>query len=147
MQLCTFYVDGLYLGVEVDRVQEVIRCQPMTRVPLAPAVLGGLINLRGQIVTAVDLRRRLDLSARPDDTPPMNVVIRDDDGAVSLLVDGIGDVVDVASEDWEPRPDTVQGSARELITGAYKTAGRLLLVLDTAGAMDIAAPEGRAAAA
>lgn len=130
-QYCTFYADGLFFGVEVDRVQEVIRYQPMTHVPLASEVLGGLINLRGQIVTAVDLRRRLDLPARTDGKQPMNVVIRDDDGAVSLLVDEIGDVIEVDETLWEPRPETVQGEARELITGAYKTADRLLLVLDT----------------
>lgn len=130
-QYCTFYADGLFFGVEVDRVQEVIRYQPMTHVPLASEVLGGLINLRGQIVTAVDLRRRLDLPPRTDGKQPMNVVIRDDDGAVSLLVDEIGDVIEVDETLWEPRPETVRGEARELITGAYKTADRLLLVLDT----------------
>lgn len=128
---CTFFADGLYFGVEVERVQEVIRYQPMTRVPLAHDVLGGLINLRGQIVTAVDLRRRLDLPPRTDDRQPMNVVIRNDDGAVSLLVDEIGDVIEVEAAAWEPRPDTVRGESRDLITGAYKTADRLLLVLDT----------------
>ena len=63
-QFCTFFVNGLFFGVEVLKVQEVIRYQEMTRVPLAPAMIEGLINLRGQIVTAIDLRRRLDLSPR-----------------------------------------------------------------------------------
>ena len=102
-QLCTFFVDGLFLGVEVEKVQEVIRYQEMTRVPLAPGVIGGLINLRGQIVTAVDLRKRLDLDERPVDDFPMNVVVRTDDGAMSLLVDDIGDVVEVDEQSFETR--------------------------------------------
>src|SRR5438874_826198 len=94
-QYCTFYVDGHYFGLEVLNVQEIIRYQEMTRVPLAPSVVRGLINLRGQIVTAIDLRRRLGLTERPADQSPMNVVIRTDDEAVSLLVDEIGDVREV----------------------------------------------------
>ena len=64
-QVCTFFLDGLFFGVEVLQVQEVIRYQEMTEVPLAPSVISGLINLRGQIVTAIDLRKRLDLRERP----------------------------------------------------------------------------------
>ena len=90
-QYCTFYADGHYFGLDVLKVQEVIRYQEMTRVPLAPPVVRGLINLRGQIVTAIDLRRRLELTDRPADQLPVNVVVQTDDGAVSLLVDEIGD--------------------------------------------------------
>jgi purine-binding chemotaxis protein CheW len=130
-QLCTFHVDDLYLGVDVMEVQEVIRYQEMTRVPLAPAVVQGLINLRGQIVTAVDLRRRLRLRERPGDQLPMNVVVRTDDGAVSLLVDEIGDVLEIAEDQMERPPETVDACARELLRGVYKLEGRLLLILDT----------------
>src|SRR5580704_502420 len=94
-QYSTFYVDKLYFGIEVLQVQEVLRYQEMTRVPLAPEVIEGLINLRGQIVTAVDMRRRLRLPPRAGTQTPMNMVVRTDDGAVSLLVDEIGDVLDV----------------------------------------------------
>jgi purine-binding chemotaxis protein CheW len=137
-QLCTFFVGGLFLGVEVDKVQEVIRHQEMTRVPLAPIVIGGLINLRGQIVTAVDLRRRLNVSTNTDDLP-MNVVIRTDDGVMSLLVDEIGDVVEVGEDDFELVPDTLTGVARELIRGVYKLKDRLLLLLDSEKAVSLAA--------
>jgi purine-binding chemotaxis protein CheW len=130
-QLCTFALDGLYFGVEVRKVQEVIRYQEMTRVPLAPRVVRGLINLRGQIVTAIDLRRRLELPERPADRLPMNVVVRGDDGALSLLVDEIGDVVEVKEDAFERPPETLSGVARDLIRGAYKLKDRLLLVLDT----------------
>ncbi len=130
-QFCTFVLDGLYFGIEVKKVQEVIRYQEMTRVPLAPKVVRGLINLRGQIVTAIDLRRRLALTERPADRLPMNVVIRGDEGAMSLLVDEIGDVVEVQEETFEQPPETLNGEARELIRGAYKLKDRLLLMLDT----------------
>jgi purine-binding chemotaxis protein CheW len=138
-QLCTFYLEGLYLGVGVRQVQEVIRYQEMTRVPLAPPVISGLINLRGQIVTAIDLRRRLGLPDRPEDQLPMNVVVRGDDGAVSLLVDEIGDVVEVDEDTFERAPETLRGVARDLIRGVYKREGELLCVLDTDRALAIAA--------
>jgi purine-binding chemotaxis protein CheW len=130
-QVCTFYVDGHYFGLDVLRVQEIIRYQEMTRVPLAPPVVRGLINLRGQIVTAIDMRRRLELRERPAGQVPINVVVQTDDGAVSLLVDEIGDVLEVPDRAFERPPETLRGTARELIRGAYKLPDRLLLVLDT----------------
>jgi purine-binding chemotaxis protein CheW len=136
-QYCTFYVAGYYFGIDVLKVQEIIRYQAMTRVPLASPVVRGLINLRGQIVTAIDLRRRLELKDRPADQLPVNVVVQTDDGAVSLLVDDIGDVLEVPQTDFEPPPETLRGTARALIQGAYKLKDRLLLILDTARALDL----------
>ena len=130
-QFCTFFINGLFFGIEVLKVQEVIRYQEMTSVPLAPSTIRGLINLRGQIVTAIDLRRRLELPARGEDQLPMNVVVRTDDGAVSLLVDEIGDVGEIQDDVRERPPETLRGVARELVTGVYKLKERLLLVLDT----------------
>src|ERR1700730_3115405 len=106
-QYCTFFVDGHYFGVDVLKVQEIIRYQEMTRVPLAPPVVRGLINLRGQIVTALDLRRRLELRERPAEQQPVNVVVQTDDGAVSLLVDEIGDVLEVPETAFERSPETL----------------------------------------
>jgi purine-binding chemotaxis protein CheW len=137
-QFCTFYLDSLFFGVEVQKVQEVLRYQEMTRVPLGPPVVRGLINLRGQIVTAIDLRRRLDLSERSPDQLPMNVVVRGDDGAMSLLVDEIGDVVEVEEQVFERPPETLSGVARDLIYGAYKLKDRLLLLLNTEKAVQMA---------
>ncbi len=136
-QYCTFYLDDLFFGVDVLLVQEVIKFQDMTNVPLASKVVQGLINLRGQIVTAIDLRRRLELSERPADQEPMNIVIQTDDGAVSLLVDEIGDVLEVTEDTLDPPPNTVKGTARELITGVHKLDGCLLLILDTEKAMTV----------
>ena len=138
-QYCTFFVGDLFFGIDVRVVQELLRYQEMTRVPLAARELTGLINLRGQIVTAIDLRRRLGLPDRPASTLPMNVVVRTNDGVVSLLADEIGDVVHVDESTFEPRPDTLQGVVRDLIGGVYKMKNRLLLVLDTEKAADVSA--------
>ncbi len=129
-QLCTFMVGDLHLGVDVAHVREVLREQLTTPVPLAHRDVAGLINLRGEIVTAIDLRRRLDLPASGGDHP-MNVVLATDTEAVSLVVDAIGDVVTVCDDDFEPPPDTVSPTTRQLILGAYKLDGGLLLLLDT----------------
>ncbi len=134
-QYSTFYVGDLFFGVEVVKVQEVLRYQEMTKVPLAPDVVQGLINLRGQIVTALDMRRRIGLAARPAETTPMNLVLRSDEGAVSLLVDEIGDVLEVEADCYEPVPETLPAEQRQLIAGVCKLDGRLLLVLDTERAM------------
>jgi purine-binding chemotaxis protein CheW len=138
-QFCTFYLDGFLFGVDVLKVQEVIRYQEMTRVPLASSVVRGLINLRGQIVTAIDLRSRLGLKDRPSDALPMNVVVRTEDGAVSLLVDEIGDVLEIDDTILETPPETLRGAARQIVTGVYKLKDRLLLVLDTGRAVDVQA--------
>jgi len=137
-QFCTFFVDHRFFGVPVHQVQEVIRYQEMTRVPLVPAVIRGLINLRGQIVVAVDLRRRLGLPERPEGQLPMNVVVRTEDGAVSLLVDEIGDVLAVNEEDFEQTPATLQDGEQELVRGVYKLEEQLLLLLDTERAVESA---------
>lgn len=138
-QFCTFYVDNLFLGIAVQQVQEVFRFQQMTRVPLAPSAVHGLINLRGQIVTAIDLRTRLGLSERPADRAPMNVVVRSDDGAITLLVDEIGDVQEVHADAFERPPETLKGALRSLILGTFKLPDRLLLVLDTNQAVQLQA--------
>lgn len=125
-------------GIDVQTVQEVIRYQQMTDIPLAPDAVCGLINLRGQIVTAIDLRTRLGLPSRPEGQLPMNVVVRSDDGAVSLLVDQIGDVQESDLENFESPPETLRGTARQLIRGAYKMKDQLLLILDTERVIDVA---------
>lgn len=129
-QLCTFYLDQHVFGIDVVRVQEVIRYQEMTRVPRAPSEVRGLINLRGQIVSAVDMRSRMELSPRGDDQLPMNVVVRTNDGPVSLLVDEIGDVLEVDEATVERPPDTLDGKAKDLVRCVYKLDDGLLLVLD-----------------
>lgn len=137
LQFCTFYVDNLLFGVPLTDVQEVMRNTDMTRVPLAPSVVSGLINLRGQIVTAVDLRQKLEFRPPAGEKPPMNVVVHNDEGAVSLLVDEIGDVVEVGEDAFEPPPETLRGNVRTVILGVYKLTDRLMHVLDTGKACQI----------
>jgi purine-binding chemotaxis protein CheW len=129
-QFCTFFLGDRFFGVEVEKVQEVIRYQVVTPVPLAAPVIRGLINLRGQIVTAIDLRRLLQIGDRNDDYRPINIVVHTRQGTFSLLVDRIGDVLDVDYASFEYPPDTLEGIARELIQGTYKLQGRLLLTMN-----------------
>ncbi|GAB3242261.1 chemotaxis protein CheW [Kineococcus gypseus] len=142
-QYATFTLAGHLFGVEVRRVQEVLTEQPRTPAPLAPRAVAGLINLRGQVVTALDLRRRLWLADREEGQAAMNVVVRSSEEVWSLLVDSIGGVIEAADATFEPPPDTLSGPIRELIRGAYKLDDALLLVLDVDKALEI---EGSAAA-
>lgn len=136
-QLATFWLDGHLYGIEVEHVQEVLRAQALTRVPQAPSAVAGLLNLRGQVVTAIELRERLGLAARPEGATAILIVVRLRGEVVSVLVDTIGDVVDVAVDDFELPPDTLDGSVRELIRGAYKLDGQLLLALDVNRAVGV----------
>jgi purine-binding chemotaxis protein CheW len=129
---CTFWLDGLRFGIEVLEVQEVLRIQSMTPVPLAPDAIEGLINLRGQIITAIDLRERLDLPARPDGERSVNIVVRTEEGPVSMIVDQIGGVLEVDRASFELPPETLSGAGRDLIAGVYKVDGPLLHVLEVA---------------
>lgn len=136
-QLCTFTVADALLGLEVGHVQEVIRFHEMARVPLASETIEGLINLRGQIVTAIDMRRRLFFEPRGTGDLPMNVVLTPKHGSVSLLVDDIGDVLDLDRTQMEAPPSTLDPAYHELIRGVYKLEGRLLLMLDPIRAIDL----------
>lgn len=133
----TFDVGGFFFGVDVLQVQEVLRRQELTPVPMAPRVVQGLINLRGQIVTAVDMRLRLGLPPRTEDDPVTNVVVRTEDGAVSLLVDEIEDVVGADAETFERPPDNLDPVIRNLLSGIHKLSSRLLLVLDVGRVLDL----------
>lgn len=129
-QICTFRVEDRLLGLEVMQVQEVLRYQEMTPIFLAPPAVCGLINLRGQIVTAIDLRVCLGLAPRTDGSKPMNVILRTDQGLLSLLVDQIGDVLQVAEGDLAPPPDNLTGEGRELVGAVCPLQETLLLLLD-----------------
>lgn len=132
MSCITFLVDGQLFGVPATEVMELTRFHELTRVPLAPPTVAGLMNLRGQVVTAVDMRSRLGLRTRPAGQQPMNVVLRREDVLVSLLVDQVGEVIELDDSTYEPVPDTLRGTARELVRGVHKLPGRLLLLLDPA---------------
>ena len=140
-QFCTFSVGDLELGIEVERIQEVLYETVITPVPLAPPSVCGLINLRGKIITAVDLRKRFGLAGDKKEKARPTIVLDDGDQMLSLVVDRVGDVVEVVPDDYEEPPNTLKGEARRLITGAYKLQHSLLLVLDVEHALDLQAPD------
>jgi len=128
--VCTFTLGDTLFGIDVPVIQEVLRPQTMTRVPLAPSIVRGLINLRGQIITAIDLRERLGLPPAPADVEGMNVVTRLPDETVSFLVDDVGEVLDLPGEQFEEVPPTLTGALRDVTTGVYKLKDRFLLLLN-----------------
>jgi purine-binding chemotaxis protein CheW len=135
-QYATFEVAGQLFGVTVDAVQEVLSFNEYTSVPLAPPAVGGLFNLRGQVIAAIDLRVQLGLPRQSMDGSVMNVILRADGEPVSLLVDRIGEVIDLDESLFELPPDTLSGPARDLVVGTFKLEGRLMLALDAANAVD-----------
>lgn len=142
-QFCTFYVNDILLGIEVLNVQEVLRCQDLTEIPLAPPEIQGLINLRGQIITAINLRSRMRLPPGKSEKNSMNVVVRINNEVVSFLVDSVGDVLEVDEENFEPVPSTVDASIRELVSGVYKLEGkRLLMILDAIKTANVSVLKG-----
>ena len=135
--LCTFRIDALSFGVDAGAVQEVVHTHPLTPVPLAHPSVRGLMNLRGQIVMAIDLRRRLHLRERPAGEPPMTIIVLTDDGPAGLLVDEVGEALAVEEDAFEPALHG-EGPGGELVRGAYKLADRLLLEIDVAATVRIA---------
>jgi purine-binding chemotaxis protein CheW len=135
-QLSTFRVGRYLFGVDVCVVQEVVRLHGLTPVPLAAPVIAGLINLRGEVLTAVDLRVRLGLPLGADHRDPVNVVVRVDEEAISLLVDEMGAVLDVSQLPFQATPGTVDEAVRDLLHGSYALPERLLLSLDVRRLLD-----------
>jgi purine-binding chemotaxis protein CheW len=129
-QLSTFHIGRYLFGVEVGLVQEVVRVQSLTPVPLAAPEIAGLINLRGEVLTAINVRERLGLPPSTSNRDPINVVVRVDDEPVSLLVDEIGGVIEVSQVSFESTPATVDARVRPLLLGAYTLPEQLLLKLD-----------------
>lgn len=130
-QFCTFRLDGHLFGIPVETVQEVLRRQQMTSVPLASREVVGLLNLRGQIVVTLDLRVRLGLPARDPGAAAITMVVRTREGTVSLLVDQIGDVLEPPESSFEPVPQTVPAGIRRVVSRICKLDDGLMLALDT----------------
>lgn len=127
----TFYLNGICFGVPIERVQEVLEHQEITPVPRSAAVLPGIINLRGQILTTIDLKARLSLSENGASETPMMMVVRTSEGPMNLVVDKIGPVVDVDASLFEPPTETLKPSVHAVTTHVCKLEKNLLLVLDT----------------
>lgn len=130
----------MLFGVDVLKVQEIIQFQEMTEVPLSDPVVRGLVNLRGQIVTALDLHKRIDVKVRGGvvtQDEPINIVLCTEGGAVSLLVDSIGDVLTLSEEIEEQPPATMNPQTRELVLKVCKLESELLLILDAEKTVDL----------
>ena len=128
-QYVTFVVGKMLFGVNLEEVQEIIRYQPLTPVPLAPKIVKGIVNLRGQIITAIDMRAVLNLGEFEEDSTPMNVIIKSGRDTMSLLVDKIGDVIDVDANSFEPTPETISENIKRIIDGVFKLDKQLLFIL------------------
>ena len=137
----SFRIGADHFLLEIHQVQEVHLTQAMTAVPLAPALIAGINNLRGQIVPAVDLRRLLGGDA--DAVPEMSVVIRAEEGAFSLLVEEVFDVVETSPTMLVPPSPHLAPTLRDLTSGVYKRPEALLLVLDVAGILRLVDAHGR----
>ncbi len=136
-QFSTFYIGGRLYGLDVMAVQEVTKALPTTKVPLAPKFVRGLINLRGQVATAVALKNLFDLPEEEKSEENMNVVCRGEDMLLSFVVDEIGDVIEVDEGLFEPTPDTVSESVKRFMSGVYKTPGDLLSILEIKKITDV----------
>lgn len=139
-QFVTFTLDERLCGIPVERIVEVLPGRERTPVPLAEDDIAGLVNLRGQVELCVDLRVRLGIPKIAEEfvDEQMMVVVQVEDEAAALLVDRIGDVVEVEDEQFETPPQTLPDNLRQVITGAYKLPGCLLLALDVEAAVNAA---------
>lgn len=126
----TLTVAGQTCGVPVLMVRDVLGPQTITRIPLAPPEVAGSLNLRGRIVTAIDLRRRLHLPPREADQQPMSIVVELAGELYSMLADAVGEVVPLRVEDSASNPPTLDPLWREVSRGVHRRDGQLLIVLD-----------------
>lgn len=138
-QYATFVVAGRSFGIEVGQVQEVLREQEVTPVPFAPGAVEGLINLRGQIVPALNLKALLKLPHNGGEAVPPSIVVRAEEGVVCLLVDEVLDVRELDEAECEAPPLNLDAELAKLIRGVYTLDDRLLMVLDAVRATSHAA--------
>jgi len=134
IQYSTFFIAGHLYGIDVTQVQEIVKSMPTTQVPLAKNYVKGLINLRGQVATAIELRKLLEIT---EEAPSelMNVVCRCDGNLISFMVDEIGEVIEVSNEDFEQPPNTIPENIRSLMTGVYKTEQHLISIINVENVM------------
>jgi purine-binding chemotaxis protein CheW len=123
----TFLLAGEMFAIRVEDVREVLMDQPLAPVPLAPAHIVGLLNLRGQIISAIDLRRRLGFPPREPGQAPKLLVLSSRGTPVSVVVDEIGDVLTLPQADWRPPPDTLAASHRDFVSGICPIEGHMVL--------------------
>jgi purine-binding chemotaxis protein CheW len=125
----TMSIGSQMFGIPVLNVQDVLGSQQITRVPLAPPEVAGSLNLRGRIVTAIDVRLRLGMPKKEEGKPPMSVVVEHEGELYSLLVDAVGEVLSLNMKDYQRNPPTLNARLREFSDGIYRLNGALLVVL------------------
>lgn len=135
----TFSVGGQQFGLTAIDVRDVLKTQALTRVPMSLPEIAGLINLRGHIVTAVDLRRRFGLADRGNDETPMSIVIEHKGEQFCLLADSVGDVLALAANEIEPNPNSMDDTWRAVSKGVVRRDQGLMILLDVNSTMMIAA--------
>jgi purine-binding chemotaxis protein CheW len=135
-EFVTVTVDGQMFGIPVLSVQDVLGPQKITKIPLSPPEIAGVLNLRGRIVTAIDLRRRLRLAGRPEGERGMSVVVEHKGEPYSLIVDSVGEVMALPESAFERNPPTLSARWREISGGIYRLDGNLLVVLEVDKALD-----------
>ena len=128
-------------GIPVLLVHDVLGPQRITRIPLAPKEVAGSLNLRGRIVTAIQVRRRLGLDPLPADAETMSVVVEHQGELYSLIVDGVGEVLTLYDGDFESHPPTMSQRLREVSSGIYRLKETLLVVLDVPSLLDFVRAE------
>jgi purine-binding chemotaxis protein CheW len=126
----TMTIADQLFGIPVLQVQDVLGHQRITRIPLAPPEVAGSLNLRGRIVTAIDVRLRLNLSPRQKGKSGMSIVVDLRGELYSLMVDSVGEVLSLSNDDFERNPATLDPRWREVSTGIYGLNGQLMVVLD-----------------
>jgi purine-binding chemotaxis protein CheW len=131
-EFVTMRIGGQLFGVSVMAVQDVIRKQRVTTVPHAPRIVAGVLNLRGRIVTAIDMRRRLGLDAYPEPEKIMKVVVEYQHELFALMVDAVGDVLTLSLAQIERSPANLNETWKQVSAGVYKLEKELLVVLDIA---------------
>jgi len=129
-QYVTMFIDGQLFGIPVLQIQDVLSTQKITPVPLAPKEVSGSLNLRGRIVTAIDVRVRLGLPERKEDETNMSVVVDYNGEFYSLIIDKVGEVMTLRSNDYEKTPATLDQKWLEIADGVYRLKDQLLIVLD-----------------
>jgi purine-binding chemotaxis protein CheW len=144
VEYVTVTVGGQLFGLPISRVQDVFAPDRLTRVPLAPPEIAGLLNLRGRIVTAIDLRRRLGLEALAADVPRMAVGVECKGESYGLLIDAIGEVLKLSIGGREDNPVNLDPGLAQVSAGVHRLDGKLLVVLDVDRVLDIA-PRSEAA--
>ncbi len=138
MDFVTMTIANQLFGIPVLQVQDVLGHQRITRIPLAPPEVAGSLNLRGRIVTAIDVRLRLGLSGRPKDKPEMSIVVDLRGELYSLIVDAVGEVLSLSTDDFERNPATLDARWREVSTGIYRLNNQLMVVLDVSRLLNFA---------